>query len=258
MLLSVKGLLGYTIRAQDGDIGKVEALYFEDGLWAIRYLVVKVGSWLDRRRVLIVPAAIDQIDTMDGALHTGLTREQVKNSPDVESHPSLGREKELALHRYYQWQPYWAQGPVGMADVGIYPVSPIGGLPSTPGAPSRGGFARQPSEEEDAIQRAIQEEENEGRVSLRSTAELFDYAIEAEDDSAGQVHDLLIESEEWHVYYLVAKTGNWLSGKKVLIEPAHVKSIRWSDATVFISLTREEVEHSPGYDLDDSDGPLVV
>jgi hypothetical protein len=258
MLLSVKSLEGYTIRAQDGDIGKLEALYFDDRTWAVRYLVVKVGSWLNRRHVLIVPSAIEQIDTTDGALHTGLTREQVKNSPDVESHPTLAREKELALHRYYQWQPYWAQGPVGMSDVGMFPVNPVGDLPGTPGAPARGGFPREPTEEVDAIQRAIQEEENEGRVSLRSTAELFNYAMEAEDDSAGQVHDLLIESEEWHIYYLVADTGNWLPGKKVLIEPAKVKSIRWSDATVFIAMTRAELEHAPTYNPDDHDRPLIV
>jgi hypothetical protein len=258
MLISVKSLEGYTIRAKDGDIGKVVALYFEDRLWVVRYLVVKVGSWLDRHEVLIVPAAIERIDSTDGALETNLTREQVQNSPDVESHPSLAREKELALHRYYQWQPYWAQGPVGMADTGLFPVNPVGSIPLTPGAAGRGGFPREPAEEVDAIQRAIQEEENEGRVSLRSTSEIFGYAIEAEDESAGKVHDMLIEAEEWYVYYLVADTGSWLAGKKVLIEPGKVKSIRWSDATVFLAMTQAEVEHSPTYDPDNLDRPLIV
>jgi uncharacterized protein YrrD len=258
MLISVKSMEGYTIRARDGEIGKVEALYFEDRLWVVRYLVVNVGSWLNRQQVLIVPAAIQGIDTSEQALETDLTREQVKNSPDVDSHPSLAREKELALHRYYQWQPYWAQGPVGMADAGMFPVHPVGRIPTSPGAPAGGGFPRQPSEEVDAIQRAIQEEENEGRVSLRSTAEIFGYTAEAEDEDAGQVHDLLIESEDWHVYYLVVDTGNWLAGRKVMIEPGKVKSIRWSDTTVFLAMSRAEVEHSPTYDPDDPGRPLIV
>ena len=45
-LKSVVQLQGGTIRATDGEIGKVDQFYFDDETWAIRYLVVNTGGWL--------------------------------------------------------------------------------------------------------------------------------------------------------------------------------------------------------------------
>ena len=46
MLRSMNGLLGFTIAATDGDIGGVEAFYFDDTSFTIRHLVVDTGGWL--------------------------------------------------------------------------------------------------------------------------------------------------------------------------------------------------------------------
>ena len=45
MLRNVKNLRGYAIRATDGVIGHVDDFYFDDEVWAIRYLVVETGRW---------------------------------------------------------------------------------------------------------------------------------------------------------------------------------------------------------------------
>jgi hypothetical protein len=43
------------------------------------------------------------------------------------------------------------------------------------------------------------------------------YAIEASDGLLGTVSDLLFEDVGWATRWLVVDTGNWLSGRKVLL-----------------------------------------
>ena len=62
MLTNNKNLKGLVIRATDGEIGTVDQLYFDDQIWAIRYLTVDTGSWLNGRNVLISPHSILQTD----------------------------------------------------------------------------------------------------------------------------------------------------------------------------------------------------
>jgi hypothetical protein len=60
MLRRMRDMEGYSIAATDGIIGHVKDHYFDDGAWAIRYLVVETGAWLSSRKVLISPMAINQ------------------------------------------------------------------------------------------------------------------------------------------------------------------------------------------------------
>ena len=53
----ISSMIGYAIRATDGDLGKVEEFYFDDETWKIRYIVVETGNWLSGRKVLISPVA---------------------------------------------------------------------------------------------------------------------------------------------------------------------------------------------------------
>ena len=50
MLRNVKDLHGFTIRATDGEIGTVDQFYFDDETWAIRYLTVETGGWINSRK----------------------------------------------------------------------------------------------------------------------------------------------------------------------------------------------------------------
>jgi hypothetical protein len=53
----ISSLIGYAIRATDGDLGKVDEFYFDDETWAVRYIVADTGNWLSGRKVLISPVA---------------------------------------------------------------------------------------------------------------------------------------------------------------------------------------------------------
>ena len=81
MLNSMSHLTGAKLTAVDGDIGHVEEFFFDDHAWAIRYLVVDTGSWLEGRKVLISPYAVKHPLGSDKHIHTVLTQHQVKKKP---------------------------------------------------------------------------------------------------------------------------------------------------------------------------------
>ena len=85
MLRSMNDLEGYAIGATDGVIGHVKDLYFDDESWTVRYFVVDAGSWLSSRKVLISPFAFGKPSASEKVLPVSLTREKVKNSPDIDT-----------------------------------------------------------------------------------------------------------------------------------------------------------------------------
>ncbi|MBI3108149.1 MAG: PRC-barrel domain containing protein, partial [Candidatus Rokubacteria bacterium] len=85
MLRSARDLKSFRIRATDGDIGRVEACYFDDASFTVRHLVVHTGSWLAGRNVLISPMALREICWHRGRINAALTRAQVEQSPDIDT-----------------------------------------------------------------------------------------------------------------------------------------------------------------------------
>lgn len=92
MLRSMKGLTGFTIGATDGDIGRVDACYFDDASFTVRHLVVDTGGWLGGRKVLISPMALRDIDWDGKRITAALTKAQVEKSPAIAEgrHSPLG------------------------------------------------------------------------------------------------------------------------------------------------------------------------
>ena len=103
MLRSLRQLYGKKLGASDGDIGHVRDFYFNDQQWAIRYVVADTGSWLSGRLVLIPPHAFGNLHQDADCLLVNLTRQQIENSPAIESH------KPVSL----QYQAYWDGGERG-------------------------------------------------------------------------------------------------------------------------------------------------
>ena len=92
MLRQTKDLQDLAISATDGAIGDVKDFYFDDEAWAIRYIVVETGSWLSSRKVLISPIAAEKPDWAAKLLPVRLTREQVKNSPAIDTDMPFTRQ----------------------------------------------------------------------------------------------------------------------------------------------------------------------
>jgi uncharacterized protein YrrD len=88
----------------------------------------------------------------------------------------------------------------------------------------------------------------EGNSHLRSTKVLNGLHIHCTDGMFGHVDDFVFDDETWTIRYLVVETRNWWPGKHVLVEPSSIRSIRWEDGEIHLSLTREEVLNRPAYE----------
>lgn len=99
MLRSIEKLKGFEIQAADGEIGKVDELFFDERSWRVQYLVVDVGNWLFGRQVLIAPTAVSQIDAEAEKVFLALTKERIENSPEVaEDEPIPAKKSALCMN----------------------------------------------------------------------------------------------------------------------------------------------------------------
>ena len=83
---------------------------------------------------------------------------------------------------------------------------------------------------------------------LRRFGDLRSYTIGATDGDIGTVDDVYLDDLSWTVRYVVADTGGWLSGRKVLLSPASLRGIDGPGGRVLSNLTRRQVEASPSID----------
>jgi sporulation protein YlmC with PRC-barrel domain len=82
MLHKVRDLQGDAIHAEDGEVGSVDDLYFDDEGWDVRYLVVNTRRWIPGRKYLVSPIAIDRERPLDeGDIRVELTRAQIARCP---------------------------------------------------------------------------------------------------------------------------------------------------------------------------------
>lgn len=228
MLRSVNNLAGYTIRGQDGELGKVDEFFFDDFLWSIRFLVVETGNWLLERKVLIPHCAMGITDWQSRIFLVNLTIEQVRNSPDIETEKTVTRQNETALFAYYTMPFYW-DDMSSESTIEMVPIIPIHDEQTT-------------KENPDPEKKLLDD------PHLRSTNKVKGYNIQANDGEIGHVQDFLVDDEKWNICFLVVDTQNWLPGRKVLISPRWIDRIDWAESKVFVNLSKESIEHSPVFD----------
>jgi uncharacterized protein YrrD len=248
MLRNAKLYEGFELRASDGTIGKVKDVYFDDERWHLRYFVVDTGGWMNGRTVLISTGAITAPRYQDRNLATGLTQEQVRNSPAVDTDRPVSRQQELELSQYYAWPYYWT-APVlgtGYGYIGAA-AAPTAAALRAEVAPKHRTVGTAPRET--SIEADIREA-TKGDPHLRSAGEVRGYKIEARDGSLGHVEDFLVEDTTWAVRYLLVDTRNWWPGKKVLVPLSHIRKIAWASSRLHVDLGREEIKAGPEFDED--------
>jgi len=209
MKRNINSLKGYSIEATDGKIGTVKDFYFDDETWTIRYLVVKTGNRLSGRKVLISPVVLTKKVWLNGSIPVNLTKEQIQNSPDIDTDKPVSRQQEAMLNQHHFWKNYWGSGSYG-GEMGIGNALPI----------RIKAIDRDPSED----------------IHLRSIAQVSGYAIHASDGEIGHVGDFIIDDQTWQLLDLVVDTHNWIGGKKVLIEVSHVHSISFLNWLVYVHI----------------------
>lgn len=240
MLRNMKDLENYAIRATDGNIGHVTNFYFDDEAWVIRYLVIDTGTWLAGRKVLISPIAIGRPNWTERILPVSITKEQVKQSPDIDTEKPVSRQHELGYLSYYGYQHYW--GGQDLWGEVPYPSMMM---------PTHSGILSTPQALLDAQRASAQAEKarhQDEDPHLHSCKAVIGYHIQATDGEIGHVQGLLVQDETWAIRYIVVDTSNWWLGHRVLIAPQWIQKVSWSNTTVSVNLSRQAVKGAPPYD----------
>ncbi|MFT7030674.1 MAG: hypothetical protein ACJA2C_002072 [Marinoscillum sp.] len=230
MKRNIESLIGFTLSATDGEIGKVIEFYFDDETWTIRYLIVDTGNWLSGRVVLISPEALLEPDWENKTFPINLTQEQIKHSPDIDTDQPVSRQEEIKLHAYYPWIAYWGSGFYGNGALSS------GTDPLAVGIPI------------DDFQEVLTKREEDADHHLRSTDKVTNYKISATDGEIGNVEDFLMDDANWKIYFMLVDVGHWFSEKKVLLSPDLITEINWETGSVTVRSTVAHVKNSPEYD----------
>jgi hypothetical protein len=196
-------------------VGTVKDLLFDGQNWKVRYLDVDTGQWLPGRRVILSPEAVHAADYANQRLAVSLTRQQVEDSPSLETEIPVSRRKEMELARYYAWGAYWA---------------------NLQGVQEEGETEAEPNLRSTRAVSGYHIQAMDGEVG-----HVDDFIM---DDEAR-------DNGPWEIRSLVVNIRNWLPGRHVLIPPLWAESIDWETRKVEVGLTRESIEKSPEYHPDD-------
>lgn len=201
MLYALKTLMGYPALATDGETGHVRDFLLDDQTWKVRYLVVDVGSWLHRHEVVLPITALEAPDWEKKRCHVRLSRQQIHDSPDVDSEKPVSRQQELAMRDYFGPLACWIDSEFGFATM------PTG--------------VRYPAH-------------LAGDAHLRSAAHMMGYRVVATDGEIGELEGLMMDEASWHLGYLDVKAGGWLQNRSVLIPTDWIKSVSWAEFRIFL------------------------
>ncbi len=86
---------------------------------------------------------------------------------------------------------------------------------------------------------------------LRSLKEIEGYILRSDDGDIGHCKDFLFDDHKWTIRYMVADTGIWLPGRKVLISPISLGEPDWKSRHFPVRLTKERIKNAPALENTD-------
>src|SRR4051812_46652397 len=97
-LKQITDLSGFDVAAIDGDIGKVDEATYDVGS---SYIVVDTGPWIFGKKVLIPASALETADLNDRKVFLRLTKDQIKESPELSDSDTMTDEDRDRVGSYY-------------------------------------------------------------------------------------------------------------------------------------------------------------
>jgi hypothetical protein len=215
MIRSYKRLIGSSIQALDGDIGKLKDVYFDDLNWNVRYFVIELGSWFSGKCVLVPPSSISPFDgTM---LKVELTKAELRSCP----HSDEAIPVSLQL-RYNERTSFDLASNAGCLINAGHMITPVT-------ISNDCGFS-------------------ENNPHLRSCKAVSEYKLLASDGDIGAVKDILIDDSLWLIRFLTALTKVNLESLEKLYRSEIINEIQWSSAVISLSMTRKQALDKPHFD----------
>ena len=86
---------------------------------------------------------------------------------------------------------------------------------------------------------------------LSKAKTLTGYSLQnIDDETIGKVKEFYFDDRHWTIRYLVADTGNWLTGRQVLISPYALVAVNPDHQNIVTDLTKKQIEDSPSLNSD--------
>lgn len=219
MLRKSSDIIGYMVNGKDGELGRLSDLHFDDQRWTVRYFAIDGGSHIDGRRVYLSPGAAGEPDTQARVLPASLSREEVRESPEIEPDARLSRGDEMRISAHFGWPAYWADAPELTGIIGGH----VEAVAQRTGESAPGYARRIPG--------------------LRRASELTGFRVFASDGEVGDVTDCVVGTEDWVVRYLIVDVS--AIGQSVLLPPDRISQAEWENRDLTFALVRSTVETSP-------------
>jgi uncharacterized protein YrrD len=83
---------------------------------------------------------------------------------------------------------------------------------------------------------------------LSKAKTLKGYKLHSLDGEIGKVNEFYFDDRHWAIRYLIADTGDWLTGRQVLISPYALAAVNKEDQNIAVDLTKKQIENSPSLD----------
>lgn len=85
---------------------------------------------------------------------------------------------------------------------------------------------------------------------LNKAKTLKGYKLDSRDGEIGKVNEFYFDDQYWTIRYLVADTGDWLTGRQVLISPYALVAVNKEEQHITVDLTKKQIEDSPAWSRD--------
>ena len=108
MLRRLRDFERWTAISRDGqELGTISDFYCDEEHWTVRYVVVKTGTWLTGRSVLLSPMSIRGIHWESSRVAFNIVQDEIAAAPDADLAQPISRQWEADYSAYYGIPPYW-------------------------------------------------------------------------------------------------------------------------------------------------------
>lgn len=94
----VSDVVGYTVEASDGEIGKVHEATSEAGDSSI---VIGSGPWNMGKKVVLPAGTVERVDQAEEKIYVDRTMDEIKDAPEYDASGYAEQEYRVALASYY-------------------------------------------------------------------------------------------------------------------------------------------------------------
>jgi hypothetical protein len=222
MKINLQDKIGFEVRTKDKITGVLKDLLFDEDYWKLRYLDVDLGGMFFKQRILIPIELISKKNWKNQNFTLNLKSKHLEHLPKLKDRKTVSKEYEAKLAHHFAIDEYWSQR--------FQPASIKPGM----------SFAQNKG------LNSLKEDDMSSK--LRSFKEIQNYQVYAQNGKAGQLTDLLVETEDWKILsQVIHLTHN--PEKEVMLAMRWIEGISYVEKGVFLSLKKRDIHSAPLFDI---------